>query len=111
LFKIRKENWKDYLHQLSTFQTIADFWSIINTVEPVNRFLKCCRYYIFKVGVSPLWEDKSNQRGYQISLEKKIQKGKKNIQNRWQNVVASLIGESINGIEVVVRAETCRITF
>jgi hypothetical protein len=34
-----------------------------------------------------------------------------NIQDRWLNVVASLIGESINGIEVTVPAETPWITF
>jgi hypothetical protein len=61
MYKIRKENWNDYLHQLSTFHSITDFWSIINAVEPVNRLTKSCRYYIFKEGVSPLWEDKSKR--------------------------------------------------
>jgi translation initiation factor 4E len=116
LYTMRENDWKDYLHSLSTFNTISGFWSIVNSVEPVNRLPRGCRYYIFKAGTTPLWEDKANSGGFEVSLEKKIQKGKKTVNDKWLNVVSSLIGETlknsewINGIEITVRAETYRIS-
>ncbi|KAH0785260.1 eukaryotic translation initiation factor 4E [Histomonas meleagridis] len=109
-------NWGDFLHCLGSIETIEDIWSTLNAVEPAHKLPKGCKYYVFKKGVNPLWEDNANINGYEISIEHQISGSKKaNIADRWVDVVLSCIGETIaksnlvNGVEFSVRAQNYKI--
>lgn len=114
---MKEADWNDFLHQLNNIESIDDLWATINAVELAARMPKGCRYYIFKKGVRPLWEDRANQNGSEISIEHPTVKAKRQkITDRWMDVVLSVLGESIaesdaiNGIEFTVRASTFKIS-
>jgi translation initiation factor 4E len=111
-----RENWNDFLHVLHTFDTIDDLWATLNSVGRAAQLPKGSRFYIFRKGVQPLWEDRTNVGGRLISIEHQIQNAKKpKISDRWTDVVLGVVGESIansemiNGVEFTVRKETYNI--
>ena len=115
-YQIRGSAWTDYLHQLATFDTIDEMWATLNAVGRATQLPKGSRFYIFKRGVQPLWEDKANAGGKLVSIEHQIANAKKaNISERWIDVVLSVLGESmaqsqlVNGVEFTVRKGTYNI--
>lgn len=111
-FTTRDANWNEFLHELGEFDSIEDFWAMYNSLEKSALLPKGCRHYIFKSGVPPLWEDRQNSNGFEISVSHPIAKSKRSkITDRFTDVVLSLIGETIsnseliNGIEFRVRTE------
>ena len=115
-YSMKVTDWNDFLHILNTCDSIDDMWATLNAIERAAQLPKGCRYYIFKKGVRPVWEDKSNVGGYEISIEHPIPKSqRKKITDRWVDVVLSILGETIsnselvNGVEFTVRAQTFKI--
>ncbi|OHT05045.1 Eukaryotic initiation factor 4E family protein [Tritrichomonas foetus] len=116
-YSMKVTDWNDFLHQLSTFDTIDDMWAALNCIERSAQLPKGCRYYFFKKGVRPVWEDRNNVNGYEISIEHPIAKSKRaKITDRWLDLVLAVAGESIsnsdfvNGVEFTVRATTFKIS-
>jgi translation initiation factor 4E len=62
----RDINWVDFLKPLHDFSNFEDFWAILNTIDRASELPKGCRYYIFKKGIQPLWEDESNVGGCEL---------------------------------------------
>ena len=115
-YSMKVQDWNDFLHIMNTFDSIDDMWATLNAIEKAAQLPKGCRYYIFKKGVRPVWEDKSNVGGYEISIEHPVLKSvRKKITDRWVDVVLSILGENIsnseliNGVEFTVRAQTFKI--
>jgi translation initiation factor 4E len=115
-YKIPGQRWNDYLHALSTFDTIDEMWAVFNSVGAASQLPKGSRFYIFKKGIRPLWEDHANVGGKVISIEHPIQRAKKpKIADRWMDLVLAVLGETIansdaiNGVEFTVRKETYNI--
>jgi translation initiation factor 4E len=63
---LQNANWADFLKELHDFQTFEDFYAILNTIDPPSSLPKGCRYYVFRKGVQPLWEDEGNLNGKEI---------------------------------------------
>ncbi|OHT01230.1 Eukaryotic initiation factor 4E family protein [Tritrichomonas foetus] len=112
----RNASWREFLHEMGEISKIDQLWATLNSVEQPSKLPKGCRYYIFKRGVAPLWEDSKNLHGYEISIEHPILKAKRQkISDRFIDVVLSVLGEtfshseSINGLEFTVRAGTYKI--
>lgn len=117
-YTMKDADWKEFLHKGCDFETISDFWAALNSLEKAAFLPKGCRYYVFKQGVVPLWEDISNRGGCEISIEHPIAKTKKQkINDRWEDALMSVIGETmpnseaVNGLEFTVRTETFKISF
>ena len=115
-FTMKNSDWTDFLHKVCDFSTIDQFWEVLNSYEKASSLPKGCRYYVFKRGVKPLWEDPSNSGGFELSIEHQISHSKKQkINDRWEDILMALIGEIlphselINGVEFTIRAETFRI--
>lgn len=115
-YQIRGSAWTDYLHEFATFDTIDEMWAALNAVGSASHLPKGSRFYIFRNGVQPLWEDKANAGGKLVSIEHQIAHARKaNISERWIDVVLSILGESIsqsslvNGVEFTVRKGTYNI--
>ena len=101
-FTTKDANWIDFLHPADTFDTIDKLWEIINSMEKSAFLPKGCRYYVFKKGIKPLWEDHFNQGGYEVSIEHAITKSKRNkITDRFLDCVFSLCGESFSHSDIV----------
>ncbi|KAK8846299.1 hypothetical protein M9Y10_020306 [Tritrichomonas musculus] len=128
-------DWKNYLNILHDFNTFEDFWAIIASIEPAWKLQKGCRYYIFKKGIEPLWEDKANLGGKEISIEFKhpqkqgdqkqrradnqeLNKIQKACEEKWIRLCASVFCnnekyfkniDKINGIEFNIRAQIIKV--
>jgi translation initiation factor 4E len=125
----RPEDWLRFLKVLTDFRSFEDFWAIVNTVEKPADLQRGCRYYIFKKGIQPIWEDQANADGWRFMCEFKWagqSKGAKgdsakqdqeeklgperetreDSQKKWEELSALVIGNSfgagnndVNGIE------------
>jgi translation initiation factor 4E len=115
-YAIKPSEWNDYLHVMSTFDTVHDMWATLNAAGRATQLPKGSRFYVFKKGVKPLWEDRQNEGGRLISIEHSIGNARKaKIADRWIDVVLAVLGESmarsdlVNGVEFTVRKETYNI--
>ena len=115
-YQIRGNDWTDYLHTLNTFDTVEDMWATLNAVGRAPQLPKGSRFYLFKRGVRPLWEDPANTGGRLVSIEHQIANAKKaKINDRWIDLVLAVLGESmensgvVNGVEFTVRKGTYNI--
>ena len=61
--------WNEYLNQLHEIGSFEEFWAILSSITPANEIPKGCRYYIFKDGIKPVFEDKANTNGREICVE------------------------------------------
>jgi len=115
-FTNKNADWKEFLHSIHDFSSIEDFWSVYNSVEKPATLPKGCRYYIFKKGISPLWEDKHNKGGNEISFLINNDTNKEIVSDIFEKVLFSIIGEtlpestSVNGVEFTTRVNNYRIT-
>ena len=115
-YQIRGNDWTNFLHMMTTFDTIDEMWATLNAVGRATSLPKGSRFYLFKKGVKPLWEDRANAGGKLVSIEHAILKAKKQkICDRWIDLVLSVLGETIshsetvNGVEFTVRRGTYNI--
>ena len=117
-YTMKDADWKDFLHKVCDFHTIDEMWAALNSLEKAAFLPKGCRYYVFKKGVVPLWEDSANANGFELSIEHQIAKAKKQkVNDRWEDALLAVLGESIpnsetvNGVEFTVRTETFKISY
>ena len=108
--KPEANDWSTFLKPLNDFHSVEDFWGIVNSVSSPAALVTGCRYYVFKKGVKPLWEDPQNAKGYQVfcpfTLEEG-EEGRKTAQEKWEGLAAAVIGadmredyyDFINGVE------------
>jgi translation initiation factor 4E len=103
-------DWDSFLRKLCPVRSFEDFWAILNSIEPPAKLQKGCRYYIFKEGIRPVWEDPKNQGGRQAGCTYKTSQssdpGSQEAQKRWEDLCQLVLGQSfekglefINGIE------------
>ena len=122
----KTEQWERYLHHFSDFMSFEDFYGIINTLDKPSTLPISCRYYVFRKGIKPLWEDKANEDGFIFSVEYELgtpkSKGKGKGKDRaeiagekWTDLTLSVLAEDfpnvdkINGIEFFHRKSGFRV--
>jgi translation initiation factor 4E len=100
------EDWSCYLHPLHSFSAVEDFGRIVNSVERPAKLLKGCRYYVFRNGIRPLWEDPAMAGGSIVSAEvDKESDGGQELEGKWIEVVLEALGSeaahasSVLGVE------------
>ncbi|GMH74953.1 hypothetical protein TrVE_jg1554 [Triparma verrucosa] len=97
------ETWLDNLKNCSTFSTVEDFWSVYNNVKPAGSMGCNSNYHLFKEGIMPMWEDKSNKEGgkWIITIPKQDSK-KGKVDEWWLYTTLAMIGETMDssGLEV-----------
>ena len=64
--------WDEYLKDLHDITKFEEFYAIIYSVLSASKLPKGCRYYIFKQGIKPMFEDPANSDGEEISVEYKL---------------------------------------
>lgn len=116
--------WEQFLKEFHDFSSFEDFFGIMNTVEKPEKLPQGCRYYVFRKGIRPLWEDPKNANGHQIYADyqtrTKNSKGGQNylnsfISRKWLEITCMALGQTneyvkqINGIEFNNRGKSFKI--
>lgn len=86
--------WEECLHQITTFDTVEDFWSIYNHVKAPTELKMGNDYSLFKNEIRPMWEDDHNKHGgrWLISLPKYH----RDLDTLWLDIILCLIGEAFD---------------
>ncbi|XP_017086733.1 eukaryotic translation initiation factor NCBP [Drosophila eugracilis] len=88
----RTKSWEEMLHEVTTFDTVENFWSLMTHIKPPSELKIGSDYCLFKKGIRPMWEDQANVRGgrWVISLTKNT---KTELDTFWMDSMLCLIGE------------------
>ncbi|XP_043866259.1 eukaryotic translation initiation factor 4E1 isoform X1 [Drosophila mojavensis] len=111
----RTKSWEDMLNEITSFDTVEDFWSLYNHIKPPSEIKLGSDYSLFKKGIRPMWEDAANKQGgrWVITLNKS---SKNDLDNLWLDVLLCLIGEAFDhsdqicGAVVNIRAKSNKIS-
>ncbi|XP_017851100.1 eukaryotic translation initiation factor 4E1 [Drosophila busckii] len=89
----RSKSWEEMLHEVASFNTVENFWSLINHIKTPSEIKVGSDYCLFKKGIRPMWEDEANVKGgrWVITLNKN---NKSDLDNFWLDTMLVLIGES-----------------
>lgn len=100
----RNKTWEENLIELTTFDTVEDFWRLYHHIKQPSELRQGHDYAVFKQGIRPMWEDDANKMGgrWLISLEKKQRNS--DLDRFWLDVVLLLIGENFENPEEICGA-------
>lgn len=59
----RSKSWEDMLNEITSFDTVEDFWSLYNHIRVASDLKAGNDYSLFKKNIRPMWEDRANKRG------------------------------------------------
>ncbi|XP_003384312.1 PREDICTED: eukaryotic translation initiation factor 4E-like [Amphimedon queenslandica] len=90
----KQKEWKDNLRKIICIDTVEDFWSVYNHIKPPSQISSGCDYMLFKEGIEPMWEDKTNKDGgrWLLNIDKRDRKDGV-LDNVWMETLMCLIGE------------------
>lgn len=89
----RTKTWEEMLHEVSSFDTVENFWSLIKHIKTPSEIKMGSDFCLFKKGIRPMWEDEANVKGgrWVITLNKS---NKTDLDKFWLDTMLILIGES-----------------
>lgn len=100
----KNKSWETCQHQITSFDTVEDFWSLYNHIKPASEIKPGNDYSIFKNRIRPMWEDDTNKNGgrWVITLTKYFRNS--DVDSLWLDVVLCLIGEGFDHSEDICGA-------
>lgn len=105
----RNKSWEDMQNEITSFDTVEDFWSLYNHIRVASELKQGNDYSLFKKNIRPMWEDAANKRGGRWVLNLNKQQRRNELDALWLDILLCLIGESfeysddINGAVVNIR--------
>ena len=104
----KSESWSDLLRPVTSFQTVEEFWAIIQNIPEPHELPLKSDYHVFRNDVRPEWEDEANAKGGKWSFQLR---GKgADIDELWLRTLLAVIGETIdeddsqiNGVVLSIR--------
>ncbi|PVU86754.1 hypothetical protein BB560_006607 [Smittium megazygosporum] len=93
--KVTEQNWMANIKKAADFQTLEDFWSVLNNIPGVNQIPVGANYHVFKNGIKPMWEDPANTKGGRLSVTFNKSAGD-TIQNLWFRALAVIVGSDLS---------------
>lgn len=105
----KNESWSDLLRPVTSFETVEEFWAIIQNIPEPHELPLKSDYHVFRDGIRPEWEDDANKKGGRWSFQLR---GKNNadIDELWLRTLLAVIGETIdedesqiNGVVLSIR--------
>lgn len=90
----RKKSWEENLREITSFDTVEDFWSLYNHIKMASELNTGCDYSLFKKGVRPMWEDNANKQGGRWLLN--VDKKTNDIDRYWLEVLMCMVGEAFD---------------
>ncbi|XP_067132083.1 eukaryotic translation initiation factor 4E-like [Centruroides vittatus] len=92
----RTKAWEDNLLQITTFDTVEDFWALYNHIELASKLPVGCDYSVFKEGIQPMWEDARNKSGGRWLINMSRPQRSSDLDNYWLETLFCLIGEAFD---------------
>lgn len=98
------KTWEACQHQITTFDTVEDFWSLYNHIKLASEIKSGNDYSLFKNNIRPMWEDDQNKHGgrWLISIPKYFRANE--LDCLWLDVILCLIGEAFEYSEDICGA-------
>lgn len=98
------KTWEACQHQITTFDTVEDFWSLFNHIKQPTDIKNGNDYSLFKNNIRPMWEDEQNKNGgrWIINLQKFFRPHE--LDKLWLEVILCLIGEAFDYSEDICGA-------
>lgn len=101
-----EKSWKiDGYNNAYNFKTIEDFWGLMKCIKEFNPYDEM---YFMRENIQPIYEDKENINGGQIS----IMLPRKNIMDNFYEIISTILCETscnhpmqINGIVAILRSK------
>ncbi|XP_017073947.1 eukaryotic translation initiation factor 4E1 isoform X2 [Drosophila eugracilis] len=88
----RSKSWTEMLSDVTSFNTVEDFFSVYYFVKPPSDLKIYNDYMVFKENIQPMWEDDNNKEGGRwIMLLDKASKDF--IDQVWHDLLLCMIGE------------------
>lgn len=90
----RKKSWEENQREITSFDTVEDFWSLYNHIKMASELNIGCDYSLFKKGVRPMWEDAANKQGGRWLLN--VDKKTNDLDRYWLEVLLCMVGEAFD---------------
>lgn len=110
----RDRDWEQNQREVASFDTVEDFWAIINNIEVPSNLAHGCDYSLFRKGIRPMWEDNANKNGGRwfnelddkrnSDISGKVEK----LDRAWLEVIMCLVGEAFGKIGSNVTGAVCQ---
>ncbi|KAH9422028.1 eukaryotic translation initiation factor 4E-like [Dermatophagoides pteronyssinus] len=85
---------EENLFNITSVDTVEDFWGLFNHIEYASKLNLNCAYYFFKKGIRPMWEDPINKSGGRWLIN--VKKVYNNTDEFWLELLLCLIGEGFD---------------
>jgi len=89
---MNQTTYENSLKIIGAFRTVQDFWRYWNNFTDINKFPDGSNVLLFKLGIKPMWEDPSNEKGGKWV----INSDKRHIHDSWTRIVLFTIGEQFS---------------
>jgi len=110
----RSQDWDKNLREVVSFDTIEDFWAVINHIQKPSGLKHGCDYMLFRKGIKPMWEDKANMYGgrWLFGIDDKRYTDRngriEKLDIAWLEVMMCLIGEAFGESGNYVNGAVCQ---
>jgi len=89
---MNQTTYENSLKIIGAFRTVQEFWRYWNNFTDINKFPEGSNLLLFKLGIKPMWEDPSNEKGGKWV----INSDKRHILESWLRIVLFSIGEQFS---------------
>ncbi|CAD7081663.1 unnamed protein product [Hermetia illucens] len=90
----RTKSWEELQNEITSFDTVEDFWSLYNHIKLASEIKAGSDYSLFKKGIRPMWEDEANKKGGRWVITLNKNQRRTDLDNLWLDVLLCLIGEA-----------------
>ncbi|KAH9362941.1 hypothetical protein HPB48_014277 [Haemaphysalis longicornis] len=90
--KDEHRSWEENMMEVTSFQTLEDFWALQQYIEPASNLRPGCDYALFRYGIEPSWKDSRNRDGGRWLFA--VDRSQRNVDNDWREVLLCLITEA-----------------
>ncbi|KAH7961131.1 eukaryotic translation initiation factor 4E-1A [Rhipicephalus sanguineus] len=112
----KNRSWEENLLEITSFDTVEDFWTLYNNIELASKLPIGCDYSLFKYGIKPMWEDHRNRQGGRWLFNLSKSQRTTDLDYYWLEILLCLIGEGfgeysddVNGAVVQIRPKLDKI--
>lgn len=80
--------WEENLKNISTFDSVENFWGLINNLKKPSEIPYGSNYHLFKEGIKPMWEEAENKKGGKWTYVQDRKKKSLELNTCWVNTVS-----------------------
>lgn len=86
----RNKTWEEMLNEITSFDTVEDFWSLYNHIRFASDLKQGNDYSLFKKNIRPMWEDDANKRGGRWVINLSKQQRRNELDALWLDIVSHI---------------------